>query len=369
MKNFSFLIVIFLLLPTFSFSQTKEISEFEKLNQQVSALYQQSKFEEAITIAEKIVEIQEKDKKGNLSDLATALKNLAILQKSHDKQLGVKLSDSSISKSDRSNLIVKKVKYYDSIPLLFERAIKIYEEELKSENLSLADIKIEYASYISLDQKTLPGMGIVNPDKVEHLYKDSLSIRKKLLGDKNDLTLLNILQIANFYQKDGEFEKSLPFYRNFIKEIETKYSDKSQYLLQPLRAYLQIVTAAKLEQELENIREKISKITGKPETSEFDLDLTLRNKDNKVEELMKNPNTITGYLKKMKFLLVEVVINENGEVIEAKAADTQDIDIKKKNVQEKAEKTIRNWRFEPFIYDGKERGIKGIVWFPYFTKA
>ena len=369
MKIFSPLILICLFLSTFTFSQTKEISESEKLNQQVSDLYRQGKFEEAINIAEKIVAIQEKIGEENLQDLATALKNLAILQKFHDQQLSVRLADSSISKDARSHIIAKRVKYYDSIPVLFERAIKIYDEKLKTETLSLAEIKSEYASYISLEQTKLPGTGSTKPDLVESLYKDSLSIRKKLLGATDDLTLSTILRIADFYQSEAEFEKAIPYYLSFQFEIEKKYGDSSEYLLKPLRIYLKILTAANLEEEAEKIQKHIIKITGKPENSEFNLDLSLRNKIDKIEELMKNPNTITTYLKKMKYLLVEVTIDENGKIIEVKAADTQDIDIKKKNVREKAEKTVRDWRFKPFIYKGKERSIKGILWFPYFIRA
>ena len=370
MKKVFLLILICSFSPVFAYSQNSDVSEIQKLNLQVSDLYRQSKFEEAIVIAEKIIEIQEKDKNKNFSDLAIALKNLAILQKNYDELLGEKIADSTISKSERFDLITKRRKFYDSIPVIFEKAIKIYEEKLKSENLSLAEIKFEYASYISRNQGKLVGMGSSEPDKVESLYKDSLSIREKQLGASNDLTLSTVLQIANFYQKEGNFEKSLPFYLNFLKGIEKKYGEKSEYLLQPLRIYLKILTAAQMEQEAEKIRQQISAITGNLESlPQLDLDLTLRNKADKSKELIENPNTITKYLKKLKFLLVEVIVDEKGNVIEAKAGETQDKDINGKEVQKKAEKDVKDWQFRPLIYDGKARKIKGIVWFPYFIKA
>ena len=130
------------------------------------------------------------------------------------------------------------------------------------------------------------------------------------------------------------------------------------------------MTALQFDQKAEEISNKISNITGKTiSPNDFALDLTLRNKKDESEKLMENPNTITTYLKTIRYLSVEVTVDEKGKVIETKAGKTDDIDINGDKAQEKAEKNIIKWRFKPFVYDGTARKTKGIVWFPYFIKV
>ncbi len=375
MKKLATTILIFSFFVISGYSQKNNSpTESQKLSLQVSNFYKQGKLEEAIPLAERIVEIQRKDKNGNLEDLATALKNLFILQKLHYDLL-VKERENSVEDKDEWSEAKKKrvkfiVKYVDSIPALFDELTEIYEKKLKTENLSLAEIKFEYASYLSNTQRRMVGMRSSEPEKAEKLFNESLRIREKLLGESDDLTASSVLKIADFYYNEAEYEKSLSFYLRFIDTIKKKYGEKSEYLLSPLRKYLTILTALQFEQKAEEIRKNISNITGKPESlAEFGLDLTLRNKEDESAKLLKDPNTITDYLKTMKFLLVEVTIDEKGKVIETKAGETDEQDIHGKVIREKAEKDVTKWRFKPFIYDGAARKAKGIVWFPYFIKA
>lgn len=350
------------------------MSEAHKLSLEVSKLFQQGKLEEAIPVSERIVEILRKDKRGWSGELATALKNLFILQKLHFDFLANERENSTESRDEWSDAKWKRVKfnakYWDSIPALYDELAEIYEKKLKTENLDLAEIKFEYASFLASAQGKMAGLRSLKPETAEKILNQSLQIREKLLGESDDLTASTVFKIADFYYKEAEYEKSIPFYLRFTEIIEKKYGEKSEYLLSSYGNYLTILTALQFDQKSEEIRAKISEITGKPEPRlDFDLDLTLRVKEDKSEKLMMDPNTITGYLKTMKFVLVEVTIDEKGKVIEAKAAETQDKNIHGKDVREKAEKDVRQWRFKPFVYDGRERRAKGIVWFPYFIKA
>lgn len=341
MKKVFISVLICLFAISSIFSQNSHPTETQRLNQQVTSLYQQGKFEDAILKAEKIVEIQRNQPNQNWQDLATALKNLAMLQKMHDEVLERNISNPNISENELSEIRMKRVKYYDNIPSLFEEVIKIYDGKLKVENLQLAETKFEFAFFLNQGQGKYPGLRSINTDKVEKLYNHAFSIRENLLGESDNSTLVTILQIANFYQNDAEFEKSLPLYQRFIKRIEQKYGKDSEYLLPALHIYSKLLMAIQLEKEAEEIQKQISTITGKPvPTPEFNLDLTLRNKVNKSAELMEDPNTITKYLKKERFLLVSVLIDEKGKVIELKVSETQDKNIHGKNVKEKAEKEV-----------------------------
>lgn len=374
MKRLLSIILVISIFVISKYSQTNDLTDTQKLSLEVSELYKQGKLEEAIPIAQRIVEIQRKDKNSRLDDLATALKNLFILQTLHYNLLAKERENSTEGKDEWSEAKVKRVKYnvkyMESIPTLYNELAEIYEKKLKTENLNLAEIKFEYASYLSSTQGKMVGLRSSEPEKAEEFFNQSLQIREKLLGESNDLTASTIYKIADFYYKEAEYEKSVPFYLRFINIIEKKYGEKSEYLLSPLRNCLIILTALQFEQKAEELRKKIFVITGKTETiPEFSLDLTLRTKEDKSAKLMENPNTITGSLKTMKFLLVEVTIDEKGKVIEAKAGETQDKNIHGKSVQEKAEEDVLEWKFKPFVYDGTARKAKGIVWFPYFIKA
>lgn len=333
-------------------------------------LYKQGKFGEAINIAEKIVEIQKKDRNQDWQNLAVALKNLVILQKQHDDILYNELRNSNLSEETANKIRFKKSRYYNTIPTLFEEVIGIYTKKLKTENLSSAETEFEFASYLSKTQGIYPGMGSIETEKTEKLYNHALLIRENFLGESDDLTLSTVQQLANFYQNDAEFEKSLPLYQRFIKEIEKKYGKNSQYLLASLRIYEKVMRAIQADEQVELTNKQISDVTGKTEAlPEFDLDLTLRNKKDVSAKLSVSPNTITGYLKKEKFLLVNILIDEKGKVIEAKAEETQDKDINGKAVQQKADNDVKNWNFKPFFYNGIPKKMKGIIWYPYYIKA
>jgi len=362
MKNLAALLLFCLFLSSVSYSQINKTSDSQKLNQQVALLYQQGKIGEAVVLAEKIVEIQRKNNNQDWQNLAVALKNLVILQKQHDEILIREVRDPKFSERERNDKRVILSKYYDSIPVLFEEVIEVYTKKLKTENLSLAEIKAEYAAYLSASQGKYPGMGSTDPEKTEKLFEQALSIRKRYLGENDDLTLSTIQQIANFYQNDAKFEKSVPYYRLLIKEIENKYGKNSAYLLTPLRVNAKILRAVNDQVQSEVIEKQISDITGKAEPlAEFDLDLTLRNEKNKSAELMENPNTITSYLKKEKFLRVEVLIDEKGKAIEIKPGATTDKNINGKYVQQQAEKDIKEWKFKPLIFNGTLKKVRGII--------
>ncbi len=377
MKKLLCLMFFYFLLNSYNFAQNSELTESQKLNQQVSDLYQQGKFVEAIPIAEKIVQIERKQNKVDLQNLITALSNLVTLKKLHRESVREKTRFLDKDKKEIPEIRIQDLKkttssrskLTDSISELFQEIIQIYEKDLKIENIKLAEIKAEYASYLT-SKGMFVGSGYLEAKKIEELYSDSLKLKKKFLGENDNLTLSTVLQLANFYQNEADFEKSIPLYQNYISQIENKYGNDSQYLLSALRIYLAILGAIDLKDEALTIQMQISNITKQPEKMpEYNLDLTLRNMVNKSNELLMDTGTITSYLKKEKFLMVEVLIDEKGNVIETNPTDTKDIDIHKKKVKEFAKKEVLKWKFYPFHFNGTAKKVKGIVWFPYFVKA
>lgn len=320
-------------------------------------------------LAEKIVGIEKNVPNENLQNLATAMTNLAHLKIEHYHSEMRKSPRKNATKNEADKLHNIIVNYPKEINSVFKEVIKIYEKDLKIETNKLILTKLELAQFLIRDANEWNAKS-EETKEADKLFYQALSLQEKLFGSNDDATLSLILTVANFSQKNADVEKSLPLYQKFIQLVKKKHGENSPILLPALREYASILVTVERQDEANEIIKKISDISGQIERlPEPTYDLSLRNTEDKFSALMENPKTITTYLKKMKGLYVNVLIDENGRVIEARAGTTQERDIKGKNIQEKAEKEVREWRFKPFLYEGKTRKMRGVVLYPYFIKA
>jgi len=344
------LFFLFCIVSTNLFAQNPPDSSINKLNQQLALHFRNNELSKAYPVAEEIVAIQRRLK--NLPDLAGSIKNLAIVLSSYDKQLRKELRDSKTAQERRGEILGTKRRFYVTIPALFEEALDIYEKKLKARNLSLAEAKFQYAFYITRYQGEYPRR-TYETKKVENLLKDAVEIRKDLLGKDDDLTLFSLITLANFYQDDAVFEKSIALYDIYIRDVNEKHGKKSMYLVPALRQLARFFVAIDNQTEARKIVDQITEITGMKEAFPAQkLDLSLRNKKDVEAKLVLNL-PITKYLKKGKWLLVNVEIDEKGRVAKVNSENPNQKDIFKKDVKEKADKEVKKWKFKPFIYKGK----------------
>lgn len=367
MKKVLLSILFVVLLTSVCFTQSSINEEVQTLSQQLLVNYKNGELGKAATIAERIVEIQRKQ--NNLENLATATKNLAIVLKYYNKELRDEIYEAKTTEERKSEIRVIKKDFTERIPKLFDEAIEIYEKKLKSKNLQLAETQFEYALYLTRFQEKFPDM-IYEPEKVEKLFSEALSIREISLGKDNDLTLLTLITIANFNHKSANFEKSASEYQNYVQRVEKKYGEKSEFLVPAMRELAQILIAVGKEKEGLGLFKRLTDITGKSETLLiYGLDLTLLNKEDEVKKLMEDVSTVTKYLKKQKWIKVNVRVNEKGKVTEAFVEAPSEKDIFGKDIREKASEDVRKWKLKPFIFEGKPKYVSGFVWYPYFIKA
>jgi tetratricopeptide (TPR) repeat protein len=342
-------------------------SESQKLTKNSLELYQQGKIVEAIELAEKAVSIDMTLPNKNWDDLASSVFNLALLQKEHYWFLAKDSNRQDITKEQVGKNTGKQTKYFLSIPKNLRQVIDIYENKLKVQSLNLATAKIELGLFENKNTDT-PMFPLEK--ETESLFDSGLQIREKLLGLSDDITISTFFAVADMYEKKGFFEKAIINYEKYIIAIEKKYGTTSQYLLPALRSLAFISFSTENQKESEGIVSRIESITRKKETRlTYYLDLTLRNTRDEFNKLMIDPNTITTYLKKQKWLLVHVLLDEKGNVIDLNAENPLEKDMFGKDVKEKAEKEVRRWKFKPFVYQDIKRKVKGVVWFPYFVKA
>lgn len=380
MGKIVFTLFICLTFSVYIFSQE---SESQKLTQTSFALYQQGKFDEAISLAEQVVKFEMSSPTKNWLNISASLMNLALMKKEHYQILVTDSKRKDISEEVRKKIIEKAISYNESIPDNFQKIIEIYEKNIQVKDIRLANAKIELATFLSKFYNNSTNIRMRSHfaeniksskdndifSQIENSFLDGIQIRTKILGEDDDLTLSTILLFANFYQNYADYENSLPLYEKYITTIKGKYGAKSQFLLAGLRSVAAILYSTESESEAKDIVKNIEAITNQTETSFTDsLDLSLRNKEDELYKLVSSA-PITTYLKKQKWLLVHISMDENGNVINVLAEDPKEKDMFGKDVKEKAEKSIRDWKFKPFEYQGSKRKLKGIVWFPYFVKG
>ncbi len=158
-------------------AQSAELQEAKKLGQQVVQLYQQGKYTEAISLAEKVLAIREKVLGKEHPHVATSLNNLALLY-------------------------LRQGNYTKAEPLLV-RALAISEKVLGKEHPDVAQSLNNLAALYYLHG---------NYAKAEQLYLRSLVIREKVLGREHPDVAQSLNNLAELYRVQGNYRKAEPLY-------------------------------------------------------------------------------------------------------------------------------------------------------------
>ena len=172
--------------------QSDELAEAERLNGQVARLFDEGKYDEALPLAKRVLEISERNVGPNSKQVAFALNRLATL---------------SFALRD-----------YDQAKLNYRRSLAISEKLNSANSLDVAKI-LDRLAFICLQKPRC--------DEAEPLYLRSLAIREALLkpGDVN--ILQSLYNLAAFYRSRGQFDKAVPINKRIvdIKENVLKVSD------------------------------------------------------------------------------------------------------------------------------------------------
>jgi tetratricopeptide (TPR) repeat protein len=198
--------------------------EFNSLNQQVHKLFQQGKYQEAIPLAEKAVELAKRVYGPEHAGTATSLNNLALLY------------------GDMGE--------YAKAEPLYQEALRIYRKILGPEHLGtvncLSNLALLYdamGEYARAEPLLKEALGIVqkvlgpeHPDtasslnnlgglyddmgeyaKAEPLYQEALRIYRKVLGPEHPDTAMSLNNLGGLYHDMGEYAKAEPLYQEALK--------------------------------------------------------------------------------------------------------------------------------------------------------
>ncbi|GEM_PF-1180400 len=167
------------------FKEGFESDPAEELNEKVSLLYRQGKYEEALPLARQAVAATEKVSGGRSPQAARALNNLAwLLQATGD---------------------------YAGARALFEKALAINEETLGSEDAEVATSLNNLAALLSYEGDYA---------SARPLYERALSIQEKALGPDHPALGDTLNNLAVCLESGGQQQASLPVYERALAVAE-----------------------------------------------------------------------------------------------------------------------------------------------------
>jgi len=241
------------------------------LNQRVRQLIEQGKYQEAIPIAERAVEMAKRVRGPEHSETADALNNLGLLfKKTRDyakaeplyrealqirhKVLGSEHLDTATSLNNLGLLYKDMGEYAKAEPLLQE-ALRIYQQVLGKDHPSTA---------MSLDNLASLYRVMGEFAKAEPLLQEALRIRQKTLGSEHPDTAVSLNNLGELYETMGEYAKAEPLYQEAIqiwqKILGSEHPDTATGLNNLALLYQAMGEYAKAEpllQETLRIRHKV----------------------------------------------------------------------------------------------------------------
>src|SRR5271165_4355894 len=240
--------------------------DLEALNQRIFRLFKQGKYQEAIPLAEKAVEITRRLRGPEDTKTATSLNSLALLYwkmgeyakaeplyqealRIYQKVLGPEHPFTATSFNNLAALFMEMGEYAKAEPL-YQEALRINQKVLGPEHPNTAtslnnlamlyDEMGEYAKAGPFLQEALrirqKVLGTEHPStatslnnlamlydhmgeyvKAEPLYQEALRIRQKVLGPEHPSTLNSLNNLAFLYDEMGEYVKAEPLYREALR--------------------------------------------------------------------------------------------------------------------------------------------------------
>ena len=173
---------LWILACTTSWAEEDDPNALNALNKQVNQLGEQGKYQEAIPIAERAVEVAKRVRGPENHETAEALNNLGLL--------------------------FKKIGDYVKAEPLYQEALRIRQKVLGPEHPDTAE---------SLNNLAVLYQATHEHAKAEPLLQEALRIRQKVLGSEHPDTALSLNNLAELYDDMGEYAKAEPLLQEALR--------------------------------------------------------------------------------------------------------------------------------------------------------
>jgi TonB family protein len=304
-------------------AKSQELAEASQLSQQVVKFYNEKKFDEAIPVARRALEIRERVLGKDDALVGEAVQNLASLyfgKNDHGEALG-----------------------------LYKRALSIFEKAHGPESIKLTK---------TLDVLAWLYYADGNASKAEDVFRRAVEIREKALGPDHELTGRAAHTLAQFYQRQGSYGKAVNYYKRAVQAKE-KASPNDEQLADLMDKCACAMLQARQTKEASELQKRAYSIRKKePFPEDLVQGSVLQGKATfRAEPVYPSEARRRGIA---GAVVVEVTVDETGKVIDAKAMCGPDPLIPT------TVEAARRWRFSPTLLSGQPVKVIGTISF-YFS--
>lgn len=295
-----------------------ELTEASRLSQQVVALYRQGRFDEALPLARRALEIREKQLVPEHELVAVALKNLASLYFARKK--------------------------YDEAAKLYQRTLSVFEKTFGPNDPKTADI---------LDTLGWSNYGTGDTGMAERCLRRALAIREKALGPESKDVGETLYVLGQFYQKTGNAAKAVDFYKRAIPITEKTLAPADAAFRELLEKCSCALTQMGRKEEAEKMRARgLERDLGSTKALGSVLQGHAVYRAEPLYPAAAKKERVSGAV------IVEVTVNETGNVISTRVCGPD-------LLVPAAVEAARNWRFTPTLLSGVPVKVIGTITFNF----
>lgn len=312
-----------------------EPDEATRLSVSVVEKYKAGKFDEALPLAKRALELREKTLAPDDPLIVSALRNLG-------------------------EVYTAKEKLGDAITL-FQRVLTIIEKKYGADDLRLGEL---------LRRLALLNYQNGNVSKAETLLQRALAIKEKALGPMHTSVGQALYDLAEFYQYNGSYVQAEPLYQRAV-EIREKTSRNPEEIAEAIDRYTCVLRKMKRPEEIERLKEHAAEILNrnddkavgqKTERGEYAEGHEVRGGvlNGRALRLPKPSYPLEAKAKgDSGKVIVQVTINEEGKVIHACALQGA------LTLMRASEVAAVNSTFSPTKLDGKPVKVTGIITYDF----
>ena len=305
-------------------AKSAELREASSLTAQVIALYNNNRYDEAIPLAKRVIEIRERLLGAGDPLLGDALQNLGSIY-SGKKNYGEALS-------------------------LYKRALSIFEKALGPENAKTANT-LHNLGWLYYAQGDL--------GNAEESFQRSLAVREKVFGPNHKDVALALDMLAQFYQQQLKYAKAVDYYKRALavkeKALGPNHKEVGEAAMKCSCAMMQ--NGQRDEAMALHIRAETI-LSGKQfDPNEFIPDSVLQG-----HAVYRARPEYPQSAKRARIsgsVIIEVTVDETGKVVEAKSLCGPNA------LVETAVKAAYDWKFTPTLLNGNPVKVKGTITFNF----
>jgi len=304
--------------------QSPELKEADDLSVSVVKLFKQRKFDEAIPLAKRALEIRERFLPPNDPQILTALGNVGDLYN---------------AKGD-----------YNAAKKNFERLLPMQEQQFGATNVKLAP---------TLDRLAVLYYRERNVGKAEDMYKRALALRESAFGPDHVEVANSLFSLAHLYRLSGKYDLALNAYKRSLP-IYGRRSAWNDPAFERARTGLSCVAyetrKPAIFDDLKAIHEQFAPTTDLPEPMDI---LNGKALDLPKPEYPRDARA----LRLSGVVVVQVEIGENGKVLSAK-----DICQGLPYLSEASINSALKARFSPTLLNGQPIKVNGVIQYNFVAR-